>query len=84
MVNDKSRKENILKEVLTREGISQSKLQKITDLSLTTINKVANNRRRVSDTTKSRIVIGINKLLREIHEENRSYKVEDIFPVESK
>jgi transcriptional regulator with XRE-family HTH domain len=63
-----------LKEVLTKEGITQSKLHVKTGLSIGTINKICNNRRQCSPTTSYRILKGVNDLT------NTEYSIEDIFP----
>ena len=71
---------NNLKAILKAEGIPQAKLARVTELSVTTINKVTNQRRGVSETTQFRIVRGINRLIKELYKEDRTYKVEEVFP----
>jgi len=54
-----------LKEILEKEGISQAELSKACDVSTTTINKICTknlNGGKISNTTKGKIVKGINKL----------------------
>ena len=65
---------NKLKKTLIEEGINQTELSRKAELSIGTINKVCNQKRDCAPTTRSKIVLGINKLSDNI------YKVEDIFP----
>lgn len=66
--------QNRLKQFLEDNGISQTDLAMASKVSLTTINKVCNQVRKVKRTTESKILIGLNELLR------KEISREDIFP----
>ena len=67
---------NRLRTILEDEGFTQAQLSRASQVSLTTINKLVNNQRKVSRTTQSKILKGLSKLL------DRKIEREEIFPKE--
>ncbi len=65
---------NNLKRILIKEGIKQSELSRVTNISITTINRIYNKKREGSATTNHRLLNGINSILKE-----EKYFIEDIF-----
>jgi len=65
---------NNLKQILIREGITQAELSRISTLSVTTINKVVNQKRTVSPTSQHKIIKALNQI------SGKNYEVGEIFP----
>lgn len=66
---------NNLKEILEGEGIKQTELSDETKVSNVTINKICNQKRAGSPTTNSKLLRGINSILKK-----DKYSIKDIFP----
>lgn len=64
---------NCLQEKLDSHGLSQVELSKSADLSTGTINKVCTRARTPAPRTRTKIVMGLNRLA------NTDYQVGDIF-----
>lgn len=69
---------NNLMKILIEEGIKQSQLAIETGISQGTINKIANQKRSGSPTTRHSLVNGINKISR------KNYSHENLFPNDAK
>lgn len=67
--------DNFLKEVLVKEGITQAQLAREAGVSAGTVNKVCSRSRDVAPTTRNRLVVTLNRVIR-----SEKYRVEDIFP----
>jgi DNA-binding XRE family transcriptional regulator len=64
-------KKNRLKEILVQEGITQSELARVSDLSIGTVNRTCNHSRLPSKTTCMKMIKGLNQLAdMEYHYEN--------------
>jgi len=67
--------ENKLDEFMKEEGLSNSELARLADLSERTISNVRNNKGPFSDITKNRIIKGLNQNPSKLHD----YTLEYIF-----
>ena len=56
---------NILKDVLTKEGLTQATLAKSANMSTGTVNKICNNSRTGAPSTQHLLVKTLNKLIKE-------------------
>ena len=65
---------NNLKLIMENEGITEPELNASSGVSVTTINRVANHRRDCAPKTKSKIVVGLNKIT------EKHYERHEVFP----
>lgn len=65
---------NFLKDILIKEGLTQSSLSLAINVSAGTINKVASGSRTPSPRIQNALVKGLVKL------SGKEYKLEDVFP----
>jgi transcriptional regulator with XRE-family HTH domain len=66
--------ENNLKEILDKEGKTQTELEKVSNVNVGTINKVFNERNKPAKKTLSKIVDGINQI------SETKYNFSEVFP----
>ncbi len=69
---------NQLRAILEREGITQANLIKQSGVSASTVGRVANNKRSISATLKSRLVNSLNKL-RDKGLRDKDYQLGEVF-----
>ena len=64
---------NWLKDLCQKEGVRQVELSERSGVGYSTINKIYNNHRTVSPTTKAKVVKALNDLSK------NSYSIEEVF-----